>query len=87
MAARWTSAELVGFADAGERREIIDGEMSVSQQRHFYPQSLGDSQLVLVATRYTGDTLMSPLLPRFSQSLSKPFAEIPARATYADNGE
>lgn len=42
---RWTSADLLAFPDDGKRREIIDGELYVSSQPHFYHQML--------ASRYT----------------------------------
>lgn len=35
---RWTSADLEAFPDDGKRREIIDGELFVSTQPHFYHQ-------------------------------------------------
>jgi len=38
---RWTSADLLNFPDDGKRREIIDGELYVSTQPHFYHQVLG----------------------------------------------
>jgi len=41
-AVRWTSADLAGFPDDGKRREIIDGEMYVSHQPHYYHQVIGD---------------------------------------------
>lgn len=41
-AVRWTSADLAGFPDDGKRREIIDGELYVSHQPHYYHQLIGD---------------------------------------------
>ncbi len=41
-AVRFTSADLEGFPDDGKRREIIDGELVVSSQPHYYHQLLGD---------------------------------------------
>lgn len=38
---RWTSADLLNLPDDGKRREIIDGELYVSTQPHFYHQVLG----------------------------------------------
>jgi Uma2 family endonuclease len=35
---RWTSADLEAFPDDGKRYEIIDGELFVSKQPHFYHQ-------------------------------------------------
>ena len=35
---RWTSADLEGLPDDGRRYEIIDGELFVSKQPHFYHQ-------------------------------------------------
>lgn len=43
--ARWTSTDLLAFSDDGQRREIIDGELYVSSQPHFYHQ--------LISSRYT----------------------------------
>jgi Uma2 family endonuclease len=37
---RWTSADLVNFPEDDKRREIIDGEMYVSTQPHWYHQVL-----------------------------------------------
>ena len=37
---RFTSADLEGFPDDGKRREIIDGELVVSSQPHYYHQLL-----------------------------------------------
>jgi len=37
---RWTSADLLAFADDGKRREIIDGELYVSSQPHWFHQVL-----------------------------------------------
>lgn len=37
-ALRWTSADLANFPEDGKRREIIDGELFVSTQPHFYHQ-------------------------------------------------
>jgi Uma2 family endonuclease len=39
--ARWTSTDLLAFGDDGQRREIIDGELYVSSQPHFYHQMVG----------------------------------------------
>jgi Uma2 family endonuclease len=40
--ARWTSADLLALPDDdGKRREIIDGELVVSTQPHFYHQMVG----------------------------------------------
>jgi Uma2 family endonuclease len=39
-AVRFTSADLEGFPDDGKRREIIDGELVVSTQPHYYHQLL-----------------------------------------------
>jgi Uma2 family endonuclease len=38
---RWTSTDLLALADDGQRREIIDGELYVSSQPHFYHQVVG----------------------------------------------
>jgi Uma2 family endonuclease len=38
---RWTSTDLLALADDGKRREIIDGELFVSSQPHFYHQMVG----------------------------------------------
>lgn len=38
---RWTSADLLALPDDGKRREIIDGELYVSSQPHFYHQVVG----------------------------------------------
>jgi Uma2 family endonuclease len=35
---RWTSADLEAFPDDGKRYEIIDGELYVSKQPHYYHQ-------------------------------------------------
>jgi Uma2 family endonuclease len=37
---RWTSADLDGMPDDGKRYEIIDGELYVSKQPHWYHQLL-----------------------------------------------
>jgi len=37
---RWTSADLEGLPDDGRRYEIIDGELFVSKQPHFYHQHM-----------------------------------------------
>jgi Uma2 family endonuclease len=39
-ALRWTSADLANLPEDGKRREIIDGELLVSTQPHFYHQVL-----------------------------------------------
>ena len=38
---RWTSSDLLNLPDDSKRREIIDGELYVSRQPHFYHQVLG----------------------------------------------
>jgi len=37
---RWTSADLDALPDDGKRYEIIDGELFVSKQPHFYHQQI-----------------------------------------------
>jgi Uma2 family endonuclease len=37
---RWTSADLAALPDDGKRYEIIDGELFVSKQPHFYHQGV-----------------------------------------------
>jgi Uma2 family endonuclease len=37
---RWTSADLETLSDDGKRYEIIDGELHVSKQPHWYHQSI-----------------------------------------------
>ncbi len=37
---RWASVDLANFPEDGKRREIIDGELFVSPQPHFYHQVL-----------------------------------------------
>src|SRR5436190_7946653 len=39
---RFTSADLPAFPEDGKRREIIDGELIVSAQPHYYHQVIGD---------------------------------------------
>jgi Uma2 family endonuclease len=49
-AVRFTSADLEGFPDDGKRREIVDGELIVSSQPHYYHQLLGDDLVFALNT-------------------------------------
>ncbi len=45
----WTSADLEGLPDDGKRYEVIDGELFVSKQPHFYHQQVCSEILKLLA--------------------------------------
>jgi Uma2 family endonuclease len=52
---RWTSADLESLPDDGKRYEIIDGELFVSKQPHFYHQQVC-SQLVTLLARWSEES-------------------------------
>jgi hypothetical protein len=62
---RWTSADLESLPDDGNRYEIIDGELYMSKQPHFYHQDV------------CGELQGEPVLPGFSCPVSALFARIP----------
>jgi Uma2 family endonuclease len=52
---RWTSADLESLPEDGSRYEIIDGELYVSKQPHFYHQ-LVCSRLVATLSKWSEET-------------------------------
>jgi Uma2 family endonuclease len=52
---RWTSADLETLPDDGKRYEIIDGELFVSKQPHFYHQDVC-SKLITLLTVWSNET-------------------------------
>jgi Uma2 family endonuclease len=50
MAPRWTSADLDLFPDDGKRREIIDGELYVSELPHVYHQIVCGNICIVLQT-------------------------------------
>jgi len=61
---RWTSADLDALPDDGKRYEIIDGELFVSKQPHFYHQMIctGISTLLFNWSKQSnlGHTVIAP---------------------------
>src|SRR5437764_15392510 len=57
---RWTSADLENLPHNGNRYEIIDGELIVSKQPHYYHQLVCSNAIGLLAVWSRGTNLGEP---------------------------